>query len=290
MVVNLRVKTSSKQTTLRLDPSDTISKLCSQVDVSFGVNDTKVLKGFPPRPIEVSDPEATISDLGIASGDVIMIEKCKQDKVLPQIMDQKGGILMRETVDSDNSCLFTSINFCLSGKVNKDKNDLMREIIANTLEQDPFKYNAAILGRENSDYRKWILNPDSWGGAIEVQILAEYFGVEISVHDTKSNSVTNFGEELGAGQRMLLIYDGIHYDPLYLDPLDGSNKRTLHPLDDADVVQQAKQLAQEAQNAKQFTDVNNFTLKCTVCSEKLTGQTDAQAHAKKTGHTSFGEV
>lgn len=53
---------------------------------------------------------------------------------------------------------------------------------------------------------------------------------------------------------------------------------------------QAKQLAEEAKSSRQFTDVNRFRLKCTVCDCFLTGQTEAQAHAKTTGHTSFGEI
>ena len=42
--------------------------------------------------------------------------------------------------------------------------------------------------------------------------------------------------------------------------------------------------------ARQYTDVANFSLRCLVCGTALTGHTDAQAHAKKTGHVNFGEV
>jgi Predicted cysteine protease (OTU family) len=59
---------------------------------------------------------------------------------------------------------------------------------------------------------------------------------------------------------------------------------------DEQVLQQAEELAQEAKLSKQYTDLGNFTIKCLVCGQLLTGQVQAQQHAKDTGHISFGEV
>ena len=64
-----------------------------------------------------------------------------------------------------------------------------REVIANVVNSDQEKYSEAYLGRENQQYCSWILTKDAWGGAIEVQILAEYFQVEIVVVDTKSGGI-----------------------------------------------------------------------------------------------------
>ena len=66
---------------------------------------------------------------------------------------------------------------------------LSREVIANVVSSDQEKYSQAYLGRENQQYCTWILTKDAWGGAIEVQILAEYFQVEIVVVDTKSGGI-----------------------------------------------------------------------------------------------------
>ena len=66
---------------------------------------------------------------------------------------------------------------------------LSREVIANVVSSDQEKYSEAYLGRENQQYCTWILTKDAWGGAIEVQILAEYFQVEIVVVDTKSGGI-----------------------------------------------------------------------------------------------------
>jgi ubiquitin thioesterase OTU1 len=90
--------------------------------------------------------------------------------------------------------------------------------------------------------------------------------------------------------RVFLLFDGIHYDPLYLESLSGEPPKTLFPIEETNVYQQALQLAKEAKSSRQFTDVNKFTLKCIDCNVCLVGQKEAQEHAKSTGHTNFGEV
>ena len=56
-------------------------------------------------------------------------------------------------VPADNSCLFTSINYCMSGLVVESEHSrFMREVIASVVSGDREKYSAAILGRSNEDY------------------------------------------------------------------------------------------------------------------------------------------
>jgi ubiquitin thioesterase OTU1 len=163
-------------------------------------------------------------------------------------------------------------------------------MIANTVAADPVKYNEAILGRPNKDYVKWIKKPESWGGGIELAILAEFYGIQISVVDTQSLHISSFGEDQNYGQQMFIIYDGIHYDPLYLEPLTGGATMTMFPTSNARMMDLAMQLAREAHASNQFTDLKNFSLRCQICNTLLKGQEDAQAHAKKTTHASFAEV
>jgi ubiquitin thioesterase OTU1 len=94
----------------------------------------------------------------------------------------------------------------------------MRELVAATVKSQPEMYSEALLGKPNKDYCKWIQLDDSWGGAIEIAILSSYYGLEIDVVDTQNAIINKFGEDQNYGQRILLIYDGIHYDPLYLEP------------------------------------------------------------------------
>lgn len=95
----------------------------------------------------------------------------------------------------------------------------MREIIAQHVINDKEKYNEAILGRSNPDYCDWIRKSSSWGGAIEVSILSNYYGIEIDVVDITNALINRFGEDKEFGMRAFLLFDGIHYDPLYLESI-----------------------------------------------------------------------
>jgi hypothetical protein len=67
------------------------------------------------------------------------------------------GQLLRYSVPSDNSCLFTSIDFVLHhGKLDLSSNKYLRNLVANKIESDEITYSEAILGRTNSEYCKWI--------------------------------------------------------------------------------------------------------------------------------------
>lgn len=165
----------------------------------------------------------------------------------------------------------------------------MREVIASVVGSDIEKFSEVFLGKPNADYCNWIMGKDAWGGAIEVQILAEYFQVQIVVVDTVSGSSTIFGETMDFPSRMVLIYDGIHYDPLYNEAPDGTIQ-TVYPTSDSSILEKAKVTAEEAKAAHNYTDTAGFTLKCLVCGFKMKGQTEAQKHAKTTTHTNFSEV
>lgn len=178
----------------------------------------------------------------------------------------------------------------MSGKIDVECETFMRKIIAEQVNQDKTTYNEGILGRPNDEYCAWILQSDSWGGAIEVSILSAFYGIEFDVVDITNALINRFGEDRKYGMRAFLLYDGIHYDPLYLESLAGEAPKTIFPVEDLEVYAQAEQLAQEAKSSRQFTDVNKFTLRCMVCDTNLKGQVEAQQHAKLTGHTNFGEV
>nr|ALS04496.1 ubiquitin thioesterase OTU1 [Acartia pacifica] len=197
-------------------------------------------------------------------------------------------VLKRVVVPADNSCLFTSINYSMCGQMVDSANvQFMREIIATTVAGDPVTYNEAFLGKPNHSYCSWILTKDAWGGAIEVQILAEYFQAMIVVLDTQSASLTKFGECGNYDQMLMLIYDGIHYDALCQEsPI----RKTIFSSNDAKALEAAREFGESQRKAHNFTDTAGFTLKCLVCGHKMKGQKEAQAHAMATKHTNFSEV
>lgn len=202
----------------------------------------------------------------------------------------KNGEMLRKIVPANNSCLFTSIHYVMeNGTLNLDCQKSMRDLIAKTVKNDPVTFNEAILGKKNDDYCSWIRNSSSWGGCIELFVLSKYYKKEICVADIRTGRIDRFGEDQNYLTRVFIIYDGIHFDPLHLKT-NCNEVQTVFSSQDDVVMIQAADLANEAKKSKQFTNVENFKLRCLVCQTPLAGQVAAQEHAEKTGHINFGEI
>ncbi|NWI09473.1 OTU1 thioesterase, partial [Crypturellus soui] len=263
----------------------------------------RLLLGFPPRHIDLSDGERRLGELGIHSGDTVIVEEesapaqpASPPPLAKRAMSSTGReaapVLARRVVPADNSCLFTSVSYVVEGGVyDPGCAPEMRGLIAQIVASDPESYCEAVLGKTNREYCEWIRKEETWGGAIEVSILSKFYQCEICVVDTQTVRIDRFGEDAGYAKRVLLIYDGIHYDPLERRIPDSDvPPQTIFSTADDIVLAQALELADEARRKRQFTDVNRFTLRCMVCQKGLTGQAEAREHAKETGHTNFGEV
>jgi len=74
-----------------------------------------------------------------------------------------------------------------------------------------------------SQYITTISKPNSWGGAIELGILAAYYSTEISSVDVETGRIDHFspGEPgtSSTGMRAIFLYSGIHYDVVSLAPM-----------------------------------------------------------------------
>ncbi|XP_022039473.1 OVARIAN TUMOR DOMAIN-containing deubiquitinating enzyme 2 isoform X1 [Helianthus annuus] len=130
------------------------------------------------------------------------------------------GSIVRRVIPSDNSCLFNAVGYVMDH--DKNKASELRQVIAATVASDPTKYSEAFLGKRNEEYCAWILNPEKWGGAIELSILADYYGREIAAYDIQTTRCDLYGQEKKYRERVMLIYDGLHYDALAMSPADGA--------------------------------------------------------------------
>lgn len=322
--MNIRVKTKTGQQLLRgLTAASTIADLKRALsDLSKIPNgNLHVLFGFPPKPLDLSSEGRSLDETGLKNGDTLILENkpnFNQPTTEPEPEPEptaptQQGILMKHVVPADNSCLFSSVYYVLNGRedASGEVAPWMRQLVAETIARDKETYSEAILGKSNADYCRWIREDCSWGGAIELSILSAHYGIEIAVVDTVNAIINRFGEDRQYALRVFLMFDGIHYDPLYMESLDvsliafkeenktcfslfiflkGGNVRTIFPTEDDSVLKEAQQIALEAKSSRQFTDVNKFTLKCMVCNVFMNGQVQAQQHAQSTGHQNFGEV
>lgn len=201
--------------------------------------------------------------------------------------------MTKRVIPSDNSCLFNSVAYALEDRAT-DKADEMRELIAGIVLSDPLTWNEAILGISNEKYVEKIMQPNVWGGSIELSILAANYECEIAAWDVCSKRSNVFGEGSGYKKRIYVLYDGVHYDVMAqnIDGAQGSQRNDITIFDPKDELAliQAASICEDHFNRKKFTNVYTYKIKCNICQTKLRGNEEIKVHAEQTGHTDFVQI
>ena len=319
----LRVRHSGGATTIEISPDrSTAGDVANSIEKAVGIPSTEQewRCGFPPRPSsKLHSTDALPSDIdmihvGVADGAgatvdfsvlaaadtepsdapanatesmLNIIDDCTIDE--PPLTDPEGFVV-RRVIDADNSCLFNSIGYALQRS--RTNGPQLRKMVADAVRSDPITYNDAFLGKDIDEYAAWIMKDSSWGGQIELSIFSRLFRTEIAAFDVIRDRHDVYGAEEGYKRRILVIYDGIHYDSLAFcfDPsLPEDMDVTQFSPKDNGLMNRARALCTEQHRSKAYTDTSNFTLRCLVCQEGLVGQKEAAEHAKKTGHSNFSE-
>jgi ubiquitin thioesterase OTU1 len=257
--------------------------------------------GFPPKPLKLQTTDALPSDIDlihVSKGEPSIVDTTSplplndDDKIVDEPnMTDPDGFVVRRVMDADNSCLFNSIGYVLehSRSLQSQK---YRRLVADAVLQDPITYNEAFLGKPMDEYAEWISKSQTWGGQIELSILSRLLKTEIASFDVIRNRHDVYGTEHNFKRRIMVIYDGIHYDALAFcfDPsLPEDMDVTQFSPKDIIVMERARQLCEQQHRSRKFTDTSSFTLRCLVCQEGLKGQAEAQEHAQQTGHQNFAE-
>lgn len=201
----------------------------------------------------------------------------------------------------DNSCMFTAVGGALRGlnSAVADKNysaPELRRIVVSHIEANPEKYSAAILGKAPLAYCHNILQPDTWGGEIELAILSEIFAIEIDVIDVKTGTVYRIGEGNGYAQRCAVVYSNIHYDRLAEVFVEGQEEMdfdvTRWAVDGSDhIIAHAKELCRVLRDKHHYyTSTSDFVVRCDICQWIGQGQESVVRHVKETGHQSITEI
>ena len=197
---------------------------------------------------------------------------------------------IRRVIASDNSCLFNAVGYCCEKSLRESTR--LRKVIVDAIRADPSTFDEVFLGKAPTEYADWISKPNSWGGQVELFILAKAVRVEIAAYDIQTERCDVYGQDAGYEDRIMVIYDGLHYDSIVLNPssigADVEKDVSRVPASTPALASVAA-LVRSQHAAKKFTDTANFSLRCLVCQKGLTGQDEAVAHAKSTGHANFGE-
>jgi ubiquitin thioesterase OTU1 len=145
-------------------------------------------------------------------------------------------------------------------------------VVADAIRSDPVTWNEAILGRPPAAYISTILSPNSWGGAIELAILASHYDTEVASVDVETGRVDRFEPRSASSSgRVLLVYSGIHYDAAVLAPEPGAPvafcasvfPAARNGVQDA-ILLALQELAGKLRKKHKFTNTATFDLKCEV--------------------------
>ena len=195
------------------------------------------IAGIPPKSISTDDRSLSLATLGIRPGD--SIELRTMDAALGEHEMKQGtgtwnligtisansGSFQRKSMPPDNSCLFHAIAWvCANKQSGAAAAHKMRELAANLVASDPQRYNTLLLGSPNQLYQQHILNPNTWGGAIELMLFATNFQTEIIAFDPNALREDVYGGDAGYPKRAFIIYTGDHYDAMVFHPSSGSEQ------------------------------------------------------------------
>lgn len=93
--------------------------------------------------------------------------------------------IVLRVMPSDNSCLFTAFGGALPQQVPPSR---LRGMMADYIQQHLDVYSEAILGISPDQYCRSIVDPDRWGGGIELSILSSIFDIKICTYDVEVGS------------------------------------------------------------------------------------------------------
>ncbi|KAJ1675109.1 ubiquitin-specific protease otu1 [Spiromyces aspiralis] len=297
----------------------TLGELRTLVEAETGISRTlfQLKAGVPPRIVTEGD-DIPLQNAGIQSNDRLLLiindtkPRANSTRSVKKGSEPKyacvpihSGYMVQKKMPEDNSCLFHALSFILGDDWSVSA---LRELTAHLIYQNQKVYNDAILGMPVNEYCLWIEQSKSWGGAIELALLSDHFGIELCSIDVKTLRMDRFGMSLPVclPRSPLLLdimtcvfcpdrvcsrpdvdYDAVAFIHDLNDP--GSVNQTQFIMDDDVAFSAARGVAQQLHDDGAYTELSSISHICSICNAQLRGVNQAQAHAAETGHTNFRE-
>ena len=302
--MKLRVQLPEKPAkVVDVDSESSISALLAAVDTPF--QPCIISLGASISSVTVTEPDVTLASVGIVPRSAVRVTWANTAESNltagagagagaatgittgpTATSEREPASMQRVVMPDDNSCMFRSLAWLILGDAGLAAD--VREMAAASIAENTDL--AAMLERPVPEYCAWLRKPTSWGGEVELATLSTVMDVQIVAWNVESNSCLQYGS---SSRRVHVMYTGIHYDALAIgSPKQAANQDAemqrvfTSGADDLDMAG-AQSIVQTAHSKKEFTNTATFTLKCTACGMQLVGETGAQEHAEKTGHTSF---
>lgn len=198
---------------------------------------------------------------------------------------------LRRFVDADNSCLFSSIGYLLDNDQFSETTKLQyRQILATYIQDNTF--DAGLFEIPKEDYVQNIINPSTWGGAIELKIFSDIYQIEIASIDVMTNRVDIFGQGKEYKNRIYVLYNGVHYDPLvFATGDDTSEDQRVFDANDSNTLIMFQEYVKIFKDAGDFVDISNMNkFECMQCTTLFENQEEAFEHAQNYEHWNFKEL
>jgi len=193
-------------------------------------------------------------------------------------------------VDADNSCLFSSIGYLLDDKFDENSKLKYRQLLINYLEG--LEIDIATLGTSKEEYINNMIDINTWGGAIELKLFSDLFQTEIVSIDIQFNRADIFGQECNYINRIFVLYNGVHYDPLVMATSEDNNSDIkIFDSSDHNVLINFQSFANTLKQRGNYVDLSNsLNLKCSDCGSMCQSQEDAASHGVNFNHWNFEEM
>lgn len=262
ITVRIRTPKSSAPVQVNLNTSGTWAEAAVLLSEKSGVtlDRMRVLAGFPPKAIEPAD-NTPLTELKLRANDMLIVQEGEAkvrlgntgERYIPPASERAH--FTRRRCPADNSCLFHACAYVLHDKSRSD-GALIRQECVQAIREHPEMFNMQTLGMDPGEYTAWISQKDTWGGAIELEVLSYLYKTEIFALDLQSATVQKFGTGMGYTVRVFLVYTGNHYDCIAVNPTYNSSSeredQTLFNSRDDNVLQRAMRfVAEEGKKMKE---------------------------------------
>ncbi|KAK6851947.1 hypothetical protein PG995_012072 [Apiospora arundinis] len=326
LTIRFRIPTGLGQVTL--EENATVSQLFEAIEKETGGKIATIKYGWPTASLTLAaDAATTVDSLKLQKErlTIVMAEKSEpeppqaapracfraaassrqgppNEQDPPTVRLPTGNDLVLRVMADDNSCMYTAMMPIIRNSAQERGIDVstagaLRQVIGQQILSQPDTYTALVLEKAPSAYVNNLLNPQSWGGSIELNVLSELFDIEICIVSVSSGSVIYQGE----GQherRCVILWSGIHYDrvveTLFSGAADtGDTEFDVCTWDCATsdhILKGALEMAAILKENNYAHDSNAAVYSCSQCGWVGQGEKELIKHCKATGHSEIQTI
>ncbi|KAK8076173.1 hypothetical protein PG994_003445 [Apiospora phragmitis] len=321
--ITVRIQMPTGPSQVVLEDDATVEQLVQAIKEKAEGQEIATIKyGWPPAALKFKQDEddtarhKTVQSLNLHKERLTVVLSAKNPNLPPSLLPRRcrfsirSSVLTRSTrfravlrvMADDNSCMYTAMMPIISQSAQERGMDVstagaLRQVIGQQILSQPDVYNAAVLEKAPGAYVANLLNPQSWGGSIELNVLSELFDIEICIVSVSSGSIISMGE----GQherRCVVLWSGIHYDRIvemfFAGAADTGDTEfdvcTWECATSDHILQGALEMAAILKENNYAHDSNAAVYSCKQCGWVGQGEKELVKHCQATSHSEIQTI